>query len=97
MTIFLGSRYQTATILAVADANQVLQRVAFRGPSPLPPLRRSTVYTTVQGDRMEHLAMQFYGRPDYWWVIADANSGVMLPDPVPPGTVLVIPDGLDIR
>lgn len=97
MTIFVGSRYQTATVAAVADSNQVMQRVAFRGPSPLPALAQSTLYRTVLGDRLDRLAYQFYGRPDYWWVIADANNGVMLPDPLPPGTVLVIPDGLDIR
>src|SRR5574344_189248 len=29
---------------------------------------------TVDGDRFDKLSLQFYGRADYWWIIAAVNS-----------------------
>ena len=31
-----------------------------------------------QGDTLESLSAEYYGRPDYYWVIADFNR---MPDP----------------
>lgn len=31
-------------------------------------------YEVKQGDTLDALALKYYGRPDYYWVIADFNS-----------------------
>lgn len=39
-------------------------------------LRDDTPYVEVkveQGDNLDNLAEQYYGRPDYYWIIADFN------------------------
>lgn len=33
---------------------------------------------TVEGDRYDRLAQQFYGNSDYWWIIALANEDTKL-------------------
>jgi hypothetical protein len=35
--------------------------------------RNNTLYTAMQGDTFRALALRFYGREDYWWIIADVN------------------------
>jgi hypothetical protein len=54
--------------------------------------KRSTdVYIMmVERTRLDHLAYKFYDNPNYWWVIANANSigGTMY---VEPGTQLRVP------
>ena len=33
-----------------------------------------SVHTVVQSDTLDSLALKYYGRPDYYWVIADFND-----------------------
>lgn len=47
------------------------------------------VYTTI-GDRLDKLSQQYYGSPEYYWVIASANPDVGL-------NSLYIPEGAQIR
>ena len=44
---------------------------------------------SVEGDRLDNLAFQFYGDPSLWWYIAKANNLTALN--VPAGKSLVIP------
>ena len=40
-------------------------------------LDKNTVYVAhqvIQSDTLESLALKYYGRPDYYWIIADFNS-----------------------
>lgn len=55
-------------------------------------LDTSTVVLT-QGQRLDHLAGQFYGDGRYWWIIA-AASGIGWSLQCPPGTVVRIPKDL---
>lgn len=48
-------------------------------------------YTTVEGDRIDMLAVKFYGTIRGISTIADANPAVPLSAIFPLGTVLVIP------
>jgi nucleoid-associated protein YgaU len=53
--------------------------------------RSDDVYIVmIERTRLDHLAYKFYENPNYWWVIASANSigGTMY---VEPGTQLRIP------
>lgn len=96
MTIYIGSRYEGGTVASLPGADGVVRSTAFRGDSPYNSTRYST-YLVAEGDRIDRLADRFYGDPELWWVIADANPDVLLPDPLAPGVVLRIPDGRDIR
>ena len=53
-----------------------------------------TIYTTKEGERLDHVAGEFYGDGRYWWVIASAsNIGWWLQGPA--GTRLIIPTNLN--
>lgn len=52
------------------------------------------VVVLTQGQRLDHLAGQYYGNGRYWWVIA-AASGIGWALQCPPGTVIKIPKNLD--
>ena len=47
------------------------------------------VYTTI-GDRLDNLSQQFYGSPEYYWVISAANPDLGL-------NSLYIPEGIQLR
>ena len=54
------------------------------------PLSDSDIYVITQdGDRLDHLANQFYGDVNLWWYIAKANGLTFMNIPV--GTSLRIP------
>ena len=54
------------------------------------PNKISDVYIiAAEQDRLDVLSFQFYGRVDYWWIIAIANN-------LGRGT-LIIPGGMQIR
>jgi len=56
-------------------------------------LEADTIVLT-QGQRLDHLAGQYYGNGSYWWVIA-AASGIGWALQCPAGTVIKIPKNLD--
>jgi phage tail protein X len=67
---------------------------------PEVPLSSEDIYVyTVQGDRFDILANQYYGDSSLWWIISIANTataGTSSPSDLPQNT-LVIPEGLQIR
>ena len=42
--------------------------------SPIPKSDSDIYVITQEGDRLDHLANQFYGDVNAWWVIAKANG-----------------------
>jgi phage tail protein X len=48
-------------------------------------------YTTTEGDRIDALAVKFYGGNHGISIIADANPDVPITAAYPTGTVLIIP------
>ena len=59
---------------------------------PEVPVTSDDVYVyTVQGDRFDVLALQYYKNSSLWWVISIANTDKL------PQNSLVIPEGLQIR
>ena len=56
------------------------------------PLSINDLYIkTTSGDRLDLLANQFYRNPDYWWIIATANTDIVRRDS------LNLKPGLEIR
>ena len=50
-------------------------------------------YTVVAGDSLSKIAKKFYGNPNEWRRIHEANKDVVKnPDLIPPGQVLQIPE-----
>ena len=59
---------------------------------PEVPVTSDDIYVyTVQGDRFDVLALQYYKNSSLWWVISIANTDKL------PQNSLVIPEGLQIR
>ena len=59
---------------------------------PEVPVTSDDIYVyTVQGDRFDVLALQYYKNSSLWWVISIANTDKL------PLNSLVIPEGLQIR
>ena len=55
------------------------------------PLSENDTYVyTVQGDRFDVLAQQYYGDSSLWWIISIANDNL-------PQNSLIIPEGIQIR
>ena len=56
------------------------------------PLNINDLYvTTSDRDRLDLLANQFYNNVDYWWIIANANPGIIKRD------TFILKPGLEIR
>ncbi len=49
------------------------------------------VHKTIEGDRLDILAGEFYGDGRLWWVLASA-SGVGWALQVPPDTIILVPN-----
>ena len=67
---------------------------------PEVPVTSDDVYVyTVQGDRFDVLAQQYYKDSSLWWVISIANTGNAGAGtlPVLPQNSLIIPEGVQIR
>ena len=90
--------------MARYENTKIKQNVTTRGRSPKPyniTSYRTTIYSeipeadgdifviTQKGDRLAHLAHQFYGDVNLWWYIAKANNLSFMTIPV--GTSLRIP------
>lgn len=87
--IFEESRYETATVLPIADNNGVYHATII--PGPVATVQEYTVHVVQDGDRLDNLAGQAYGDAEFWWKIADANPNLAFPDELVPGTLLRIP------
>ena len=62
---------------------------------PIPPQESDIYVVTVQGDRLDLLANQYYKDPTLWWIISIANSNITFGSMFPePGTQLRIPTNL---
>ncbi len=59
---------------------------------PEVPITSDDIYVyTVQGDRFDVLALQYYQDSSLWWIISIANADKL------PQNSLVIPEGMQIR
>ena len=87
---FSESRYLKVKEYAVKDPQG--REVKVKRARPTLNLAGSFQYTVKGGDRLDLLAYKFYRSPRKWWLICDANHGLMYPDELlKPGQILIIP------
>lgn len=80
------NRYQNIPITKI-NKKRVYQTTRY----PEIPLSENDIYVyTVQGDRFDILAQQYYNNSSLWWIISIANDNL-------PQNSLIIPEGLQIR
>jgi phage tail protein X len=80
------NRYQNIPTIKI-NQKPVYQTVKY----PEIPLNENDMYvTTVQGDRFDILARQYYQDESMWWVISIANSSLSQ-------NSLIIPEGIQLR
>ena len=90
MTIYQGSRYETAQVLRVlapdGSTRSTVMPVVRSVPSSV------VLHTCVDGDRIDILAHNYLGDATQWWQIADANPDWFWWDSLPAGLIIRIPD-----
>ena len=81
------NRYQNIQIEKSTTGKRMYKTVRY----PDIPLSENDIYVyTVQGDRFDILAQQYYSDSSLWWVISIANDNLSQ-------NSLVIPEGIQIR
>jgi nucleoid-associated protein YgaU len=87
--IAADSRYSSSTLTTVVKGNN---NVIVITPSAATAYTFNYVmYTTTANDRVEIISNAFYGDPNSWYLIADANPEIMDWSALSAGTVLRIP------
>lgn len=80
------NRYQNIPTLTI-NKKPVYKTVRY----PEIPLDENDIYvTTVQGDRFDILASQYYQDESLWWIISIANNSLLQ-------NSLIIPEGIQLR
>ena len=80
------NRYQNISTIKI-NQKPVYKTVKY----PEIPLDENDIYvTTVQGDRFDVLARQYYQDESMWWIISIANASLSQ-------NSLIIPEGIQIR
>jgi phage tail protein X len=82
----MSNRYQNIPIEKI-NGKRVYQTVRY----PEIPLNENDIYVyTIQGDRFDILAQQYYKDQSYWWIISIANAQLFQ-------NSIVIPEGIQLR
>ena len=85
-------RYNNPEILVNKDGQRYFKS---RKYPPIPPAESDIYVVTVQGDRLDLLAYNYYNDASLWWVISMANNNITIGSMFPePGTQLRIPTDL---
>lgn len=97
MSIFKGSRY--TNVFQYEETYKKKHVVAFHSRVLLSSFSQegSTLHTWIQTDRLDNLAYEYYGDPQYWWFILDANPRYMEEHHIQRGDVLFIPSMDELR
>jgi phage tail protein X len=91
MPIRLGSRYELSVVDFISfEPDEDAYPVVFYEFDELSILTYQE-YPYKQGERLDNIAMKFYGKPGFWWIIMEANPEIEDIQNIPPGTFLRIP------
>jgi nucleoid-associated protein YgaU len=87
--IFKGSRYQSVGAYQATDGNG--RSVTALKPRFVPPTPAGYLSSVTADTRLDLLAYRFYGNPEKFWLIADANTEMDPEDLLQPGRQILIP------
>ena len=87
--IFKGSRYERTGAYAVTTPDG--RRVTALKIRFIPATPAGFLHTFTADERLDLLAFEFYGNPEKFWLIADANTAMDPDDLLEPGRQLRIP------
>lgn len=96
MTIYEGSRYETATVVPVKEAGGNVRPAVYANPDDVRQHFDYSRYVVRDGDRLDMLASRVYGDAELWWIIARANPEIFYPEDLPFGIILRIPYASDV-
>jgi hypothetical protein len=85
------SRYGTTQLSNRFDGKSVFLTTIF---PPIPKNANDIFILSKEKDRFDHYAQRFYGDPNLWWVIAQANEMVNGNLAVPIGKQIRIPQNI---
>jgi hypothetical protein len=90
--IYQNSRYYTQLIdyVAFVPDGSSFPIVFYEFDTPGTVKWQEHIY--AQNERLDQISEQYYGRPDYWWLIPEYNPQIMDFSNIVPGTVLRIPN-----
>lgn len=88
--IFLDSRYADGTVLKAFDSRTYKYQLSVFRTFPTYNTKFFW-YEWVETDRVDELARQFLGKPEFWWQIMDVNPEILDPFDIAPGTQIRIP------
>lgn len=94
--MFEGSRYRNVYAYEEEYKGKVVTAFHIRR-LPKVDLRNSLKHTWIQGDRLDNLSTRYYGDPQYWWFILDANPRYMEEHEIQNGDILLIPPYSELR
>jgi nucleoid-associated protein YgaU len=87
--IFKGSRYKNVGVYQAQDATgRTVNALNIRF---IPVTPAGYLHTFTIDERLDLLAYRFYGNPEKFWLIADANTAMDPEDLTQPGNQLLIP------
>ena len=91
MPIFNGSRYQGISIQPIRMNGTVKPYIESRvALGPEVGITQSDIYEVKDGDKLDAIAWRFRGKPELWWIIAEANEIEFCFD-IKAGQKLIIP------
>lgn len=94
MAIFEGSRYENSDVIQIIGSDGYLRQIIDVESGSERTSFEFTYYTVKDGDRVDQIALNFFGDPELWWLIAEYNPHWMFYEELPAGLVLRIPQGL---
>ncbi|MCE9672843.1 tail protein X [Myxococcus stipitatus] len=74
---YQGSRYTGTEVIEPINGQGEHPRVL--APRRIAPPPGVLEYVVLEGERLDHLAHRFYGDPKKYWLLLDANPGVLNP------------------
>jgi hypothetical protein len=89
--IFLDSRYADGKIIRPYNVLRKTYELTVLRDFP-DIVSQFTSYQWVEGDRIDTVSARFFGEPEYWWQILDANPEIINGMEIPIGTILRIPN-----
>jgi hypothetical protein len=89
--IYTDSRYANGKAFRANDARTSNYSIAVLRRFPIQQSEFFN-YVWVERDRMDIVAQEFLGSPNFWWMIMDFNPEILDPFDIPVGTLIRIPN-----